>query len=187
MVINKDDIKLENLVVSIGIPRKLDLEELSKKLKDITYDPSNFPGIIYRLNEHRVTALIFSSGKIICTGLKDYNKIEIVSKEIIDNINQALGMDIKREECKITVNNIVATVNLNRQIDLSSLIFLFDNVEYEPEDFPGLILRDDSGITFLIFSTGKVVCTGAKSLEQLIERVNNLAKKLDENKKFSII
>ncbi len=179
MVIGKDDIKLENLVFSINIPERLNLEELSKKLKDVTYDPSNFPGIVYRLNEHRVTALIFSSGKIICTGLKDYNKIEEVSQEIVNNINEALNMNIKREDCKISVNNIVATVNLNKQIDLSSLVFLFDNVEYEPEDFPGLILRDSSGITFLIFSTGKVVCTGAKSLDELVDKINDLVKKIE--------
>ncbi len=178
MIVSKDDIKLENLVVSINLPINLDLEELSKRLGNVSYDPSNFPGIVYRLNEHRVTALIFSSGKVICTGIKKYEKIPEISKEIINSIRNALKLKIKEEDCRIIVNNIVATVNLRMQIDLSSLVLSFDNVEYEPEDFPGLILRDDSGMTFLIFSTGKVVCTGAKSLEQLIDGINSLIKKI---------
>jgi hypothetical protein len=64
------DIQVENIVASSKIDAKLNLEEIAFALENAEYEPEQFPGLVYRINEPRAAALIFSSGKIVCTGAK---------------------------------------------------------------------------------------------------------------------
>ncbi|WP_257788619.1 TATA-box-binding protein [Acidianus manzaensis] len=84
----------------------------------------------------------------------------------------------------ISIENIVATVTLEQQLDLYAMERSVPNVEYDPDQFPGLIFRLESPkVTSLIFKSGKMVVTGAKSTEELIKSVKRIIKTL---KKYGI-
>ncbi len=79
----------------------------------------------------------------------------------------------------IRIENIVATVILDQQLDLNLIESRVPNVSYQPDQFPGLILRlEKPKTTALIFKSGKMVVTGAKSTSQLIDAVKKIIKLL---------
>ena len=74
----------------------------------------------------------------------------------------------KRIDTSFKVENIVASANLKVELDLFNIAMEIDNVEYEPEQFPGAIMRlKEIGTTLLLFKNGKVICSGAKSEAQI--------------------
>ena len=76
---------------------------------------------------------------------------------------------------KITIQNIVASGDLHTNIDLNMAAIIMEYAMYEPEVFPGLIYRmQEPRTVFLIFSTGRIVCTGAKNKEVVREAVLKL-------------
>ena len=81
----------------------------------------------------------------------------------------------------INIENVVATATLHQNIDLNSIVRIFPGVKYRPEQFPGLIYRmDDPKVVILIFSTGKLVCTGAKKEREVHRAVTKLQDTLEE-------
>ena len=77
------------------------------------------------------------------------------------------------------VENIVASANLNVELDLFNIAMEVDNVEYEPEQFPGAIMRlKEIGTTLLLFKNGKVICSGAKSETQIAKSLKSAVKTL---------
>ena len=102
----KWDKKLENLVVSVSIDQKINLEQFAKKAKDIEYDPDHFPGAIYRMKEPRVSALIFSSGKVNCTGARHWDEIPVIVKCLEKKFKEG-GLRPKKVESK--VQNLVVS------------------------------------------------------------------------------
>lgn len=82
----------------------------------------------------------------------------------------------------ITIQNIVASVTLNQRIDLKLIVRKFSHAEYNPKVFPGLVFRLKKPKTAtLIFETGKMVCTGAKSEKEAVQAVNKVTKELKSN------
>ena len=74
------------------------------------------------------------------------------------------------KKIKFEVQNIVASANLNVELDLYAIAREVDNVEYEPEQFPGAILKlKDPKTSLLLFKNGKVICTGAKN-EAMVDK-----------------
>ena len=91
----------------------------------------------------------------------------------------------KRKHVKMNtgfkVENIVASAALGVELDLFSIATNLDNVEYEPEQFPGAIMRLKTiGTTLLLFKNGKVICSGAKSEEQIARSIRKAASILRE-------
>ena len=79
----------------------------------------------------------------------------------------------------VSVENVVASASVDQKIDLVEITKKFAEVEYNPQAFPGLVLRLESPRTAtLIFRTGKMVCTGAKSEEMAIKAVRTVVQKL---------
>jgi transcription initiation factor TFIID TATA-box-binding protein len=140
------------------------------------YDPDRFPGLIYRLKDPKAATLLFSSGKVVCTGTKSLEQVKVAVKKVIAQIEKA-GVKIKKEP-EIEVQNVVATFDLGHNINLSAIALSLglEKVEYEPEQFPGLVFRMDSPkVVLLLFGSGKVVCTGArkpKDVEDAVEKIN---------------
>ncbi|HMF31940.1 MAG TPA: hypothetical protein VKK79_11015, partial [Candidatus Lokiarchaeia archaeon] len=155
------DYKVENVVATVvlEIPEKIDLNILARKFDDVEYNPERFPGLVMRVAEPKATILVFSTGKMVVTGLRQASDADPVVSEVIKRITKA---KISVSNPVITVQNIVASGNLYTPIDLNMAAVVMDNAMYEPEVFPGLIYRmADPKTVFLIFSTGKIVCTGA--------------------------
>ena len=162
--------KTENVVVSANIHRDLPLEKLASKLERAEYNPEQFPGLIYKSDVPKFSALLFSSGKIICTGTKSLKDAKAAIAVIIKRLG-AISIKVTGE-ADIAVQNMVAAVSVGGKLNLNEIVFKFENTEYEPEQFPGLVYHlPDSHITFLLFGTGKIVVTGAKSEKEIIESV----------------
>ena len=143
------------------ITEKIDLNKISRKYEDVEYNPERFPGLIMRINEPKATFLIFTTGKMVITGLRRADDASPGVKKVIKYIKK-VGINVFNPE--ITIVNIVASGDLHTYIDLNMAAVVMENVMYEPEVFPGVIYRMlDPKTVFLIFSTGKVVCTGAKN------------------------
>ena len=160
------DIKIENVVATASLGQKLDLIAIMKVFRNVEYRPKKFPGLVFRLKKPKTATLIFSTGKMVCTGAKSAklarSAIRKVVKELKNNGIIILGKPT------IVIVNIVATANLHGKIDLEMAADIMDNVMYEPEQFPGLIYRmGDPKVVILIFASGKLVCTGGKSAEMV--------------------
>ena len=79
----------------------------------------------------------------------------------------------------VSIENVVASATVNQTVNLNLITQMFPDVEYHPDQFPGLVFRLKSPKTAtLIFSSGKMVCTGAKSEDQAIKAVKNVVQKL---------
>ena len=168
------------MVITVQFADRIDLGKLAGKLpSSAEYFPDNFPGVVYRMKKPRASFLIFSTGKTTCTGtasLKD-------AKEAIKNMLKLLkDMGINVKIPKIVIQNIVASTKLDTRFDIDKMAFALENSEYEPETFPGLVYKMEGSVTFLIFSTGKIVCVGAKSVKDIKESFDRLVKKLREIK-----
>ncbi|RLG58113.1 MAG: TATA-box-binding protein [Candidatus Hydrothermarchaeota archaeon] len=172
-------INVENVVASTSLGQKFDLELITMSMDRVEYEPEQFPGLVYHLDDPKAAALIFGSGKIVCTGAKSIEEAEIAIKRIVEKIREA-GIDIKQEP-KIIVQNVVATANLGVELNLDAIAIGLENTEYEPEQFPGLVYRmKDPKVVLLLFGSGKIVCTGAKSIEDAERAATKVREKLEE-------
>jgi len=154
-------VSIENVVSSASVNQRVDLLEIVKRFTNVSYDPKQFPGLVFRLKNPKIAALIFGSGKMVCTGAKSEEQSFRAVRTVV-NILREGGIDIKGEPT-IEVQNIVASVNLGESIDLEKAAEVLPHSMYEPEQFPGLIYRmQDPKVVILLFASGKLVCTGAK-------------------------
>jgi len=176
------EITIQNIVASTIFAEKLDLDLIAQSLEEAEYEPEQFPGLIYRLKDPKTATLLFRSGKANCTGAKN---IEDVRKTINIIAGRLIKIDIKdvyeNKDLKITVQNMVATANLEGELNLNEVAMGLglDNIEYEPEQFPGLVYRiKEPKVVMLIFSSGKIVCTGGRKTEDISVAVEKLSKEL---------
>ncbi len=173
--------KVVNIVATVvtEIDDEIDLNQIIQKVSNVEYHPDRFPGLIMRLENPHATLLIFSSGKMVITGLRKTTDANLAAQQAIEKM-QNIGIKIKNP--KITIQNIVATSSLNVNVDLNMLTIMMDNVMYEPEVFPAAIYKmQDPKVVFLIFSSGKIVCLGAKVKETIDEAIPILIKQLSES------
>jgi transcription initiation factor TFIID TATA-box-binding protein len=70
VILAKPEIQIQNIVSSAGLGGRIDLEKTTYSLKRTMYEPEQFPGLIYRMDDPKVVILIFASGKLVCTGAK---------------------------------------------------------------------------------------------------------------------
>ncbi len=176
---SKENIEVVNIVVSTSLEHDIPLEKMAASLSNTEYNPEQFPGLVIRIREPKTSALIFSSGKVVCTGARSMEKVEQSIDKIIKSLKK-IGIEIKIKP-EINVQNIVASGNIGMDLNLNVLAMKLENTEYEPEQFPGLVYKlDEAKATFLLFSNGKIVCTGTKSedeVELAVERlIQNLKK-----------
>jgi len=162
-----------NIVVSAALGHDIPLEKMAATLSNTEYNPEQFPGLVIRIKEPKTSALIFSSGKIVCTGGRTLDDVRQSIRKIMKSLEK-INVKIK-EEPEIHVQNIVASGSIGMDLNLNFLAMRLDNTEYEPEQFPGLVFKmPKAKATFLLFSNGKVVCTGTKSKEQLDQVLDQL-------------
>ncbi|TFG18884.1 MAG: TATA-box-binding protein [Promethearchaeota archaeon] len=172
--------KIENVVatVTLDIEEKIDLNVIARRYADVEYNPERFPGLVMRIDKPKATILVFSTGKMVVTGMRRADEAEGVVKKVIHRIKKA---KIEVSNPVITIQNIVASGDLHTSIDLNLAAVVMEFAMYEPEVFPGLIYRmQDPKTVFLIFSTGRIVCTGGKTKEIVAEAVKKLSYEVRE-------
>jgi transcription initiation factor TFIID TATA-box-binding protein len=180
---------------------KLNLAELALTCRNTEYNPKRFSACIMRLRgsdmfpNMRTTGLIFGNGKIVITGSKSEAQGFYSAKQFAKIIRKLgyrfLNEDSLRSDFK--VHNVVATVSLNHLIRLDGLATDTDHklfVSYEPEIFAGLIYRmaipdAQYRVVLLIFVTGKIVLTGAKSIKDCETALERMIPFIDPYKTIS--
>ena len=178
----KKEIKLQNIVATCSLGKDVPLIKLAETLPNTEYNPEQFPGLVMRIKEPKTSALIFSSGNIVCTGAKSMKKVKESIQVIIKNVAK-VGVKVTTKP-QIKVQNMVASGDIGIALNLNQLAMQLDNTEYEPEQFPGLVYKlAGTRATFLLFSNGKIVCTGTRSEDKLREAVDKLVQILKKKKK----
>lgn len=165
--------KLQNIVSTVNLDCKLNLKKIALHARNAEYNPKRFAAVIMRIREPRTTALIFSSGKMVCTGAKSEEESKIAARKYA-RIVQKLGFKVKFQDFKI--QNMVGSCDVKFPIRLEGLVLTHSQFSsYEPELFPGLIYRMvKPRIVLLIFVSGKVVLTGAKVKQEILEAFENI-------------
>lgn len=165
--------QLQNIVSTVNLGCKLDLKKIALQARNAEYNPKRFAAVIMRIREPRTTALIFSSGKMVCTGAKSEEQSRLAARKYA-RIVQKLGFDAKFLDFKI--QNMVGSCDVKFPIRLEGLVLTHSQFSsYEPELFPGLIYRMvKPRIVLLIFVSGKVVLTGAKVRSEIYEAFDNI-------------
>lgn len=175
------EIRVVNIVVSASLGHDIPLEKMAATLSNTEYNPEQFPGLVIRIKEPKTSALIFSSGKIVCTGARSLDKVTESLKKIIKSLEK-INVKIKHVP-EFQIQNIVAAGSVGMDLNLNVLAMRLDNTEYEPEQFPGLVYKmPEVKATFLLFSNGKIVCTGTKSEAEVHNALDKLIEKLKKVK-----
>ncbi|XP_005184927.1 uncharacterized protein LOC101898371 [Musca domestica] len=176
--------QLQNIVSTVNLYCKLDLKKIALHARNAEYNPKRFAAVIMRIREPRTTALIFSSGKMVCTGAKSEDDSRLAARKYA-RIIQKLGFPAKFLDFKI--QNMVGSCDVKFPIRLEGLVLTHCNFSsYEPELFPGLIYRMvRPRIVLLIFVSGKVVLTGAKVRNEIYEAFDKIFPILKKFKKQS--
>ena len=172
-------IEIQNVVASTTIGAELALQSVAMDLPEAEYDPDTFHGIIYRLPDAPATALLFRTGEIICTGAPSVAAVHEALAGVFDQLRE-LGLPIT-DDPEIVIQNVVASGDLGVPLNLTAIAVELglDNVEYEPEQFPGLIYRlDEPAVVMLVFGTGKVVVTGGKRPADAVTAIETITSRL---------
>jgi transcription initiation factor TFIID TATA-box-binding protein len=146
-------------------------------------NPQTIPRSVKRFNGAKVplpgsTCLLFRNGAITIVGVKSFKEAEKIPHYLECLFpNAALAEPLK-------ICNMVATTNAHTTVDLRKLYELVRNdslVTYTPETFPGMKISVRSNLVAIVFHTGKIVITGAKSTEDLAyaeDKILNIIKQI---------
>jgi len=172
-------LKVQNIVATTSLGKPISLTKLARTQSNTEYNPETFPGLILRVKKPKSAVLVFTSGNLVCTGTKSIGQVKQVIETVIKQLKK---MNVKiTEKPKINVQNIVASGSIDIMLNLNILALELENTEYEPEQFPGLVYKlIEPTATFLLFSNGKLVCTGTKNKKQLEDSMKQLIKNIKE-------
>ena len=175
-----ESLKIENIVASGAIADTIDLDLISSKIDNCELNTKRFPGAVYRITDPKIASLIFSSGKVVLTGIRNKEALDKGLKIIISNMVD-VGVECY-DKPKVAITNIVCSYNIGKYINLNKVVITLnlENIEYEPEQFPGLVYRiQEPKIVALLFSSGKIILTGGKNMEDIKLGLDFLEQKLD--------
>lgn len=174
------NVEIQNVVAVGSLDQKIDLLSIMKAFLNVEYRPKKFPGLVFRLKRPKTATLIFTSGKMVCTGAKSAKLAHSAIKKVVRELKKE-GIIILGTP-KIKVENMVASADIHGKVDLEYASMVLDNIMYEPEQFPGAVYRmAEPKVVILIFSSGKLVITGAKREEHVYEAAEKIHGILLEN------
>lgn len=173
-------LKIENIVMAGSIAGSLDIEYIADKLDGCVLNKKKFPGAVYHMKEPKMVALLFSSGKIALTGITNRDDFQ---KGLDNLIRQVNGLGIRTSAVPdVSIKNMVCSYNTGLYINLNKVIITlkYEKIEYEPEQFPGLVYRiSDPKIVALLFTSGKIILTGGKNIDDVKSAIDQLREKLE--------
>jgi len=179
MARDKTSLKVQNIVATASLGKEVPLVKLARLNPNTEYNPDTFPGLVLRIKKPKSAVLVFNSGNLVCTGTKSLAQVREVINQVIKEVKKVKV--IVTTKPKINVQNIVASGAIEWDLNLNLLSLELENTEYEPEQFPGLVYKlEKPTATFLLFSNGKLVCTGTKNKAQLDESIARLNQNVKE-------
>ena len=160
--------QLVNIVATVEMEKPFDLDEILAKLPDV--ERAHF-WVKAKIPPYNKYTAFYGSGKFLVTGAKSEDELTDVANNVVDYI-QKYGIDNTIKN--ININNRVYMDQLDFEVDLEKLIVELNDYDasYEPEQFPGMNFKDQYGLTYLLFGSGKITITGVKSLDNLEEHIN---------------
>lgn len=177
------------LVSAVGggrLTRELDLDQLATDLRaeNIQHEPSKYHGIIARFSEDEPAVLIYRSGSFSVSGAESldqlkgtFNRFEMEMQRLLGEVEYETPFEIRNlvHRTQIPVENTGGSLNLNAL----AIGLQVENVEYEPEQFPGLMYRppDIPGL-FLIFASGALVSTGHSDPDTAVTGLNQVSERV---------
>src|SRR3989338_2765113 len=114
-------IRIENIVASVSLNVVIPLEKIVRKMEGMEYEPEQFPGLVYRMEKPKAAALIFGSGKIVCTGARSVTDVKAVFKKVV-SIVQSVRVRVPKTY-KTQIENIVASARLDAKLNLDGIAF----------------------------------------------------------------
>ncbi|MDI6806387.1 MAG: TATA-box-binding protein [Candidatus Aenigmarchaeota archaeon] len=175
--------RIENIVASTTFETEIPLEKIVSKYEDVEYEPEQFPGAVYRIRKPRAAALIFGSGKIVCTGARSIRDVKTVLKKVARMVKSVRVKVPKKYE--VQIENIVASAKFDARLNLDKIAYGFESAEYEPEQFPGLVYRMTTPkVAFLLFTSGKIICTGVSNVKDVKRSIEKLSNELERISAF---
>ncbi len=166
--------QVQNVVMTAKIAKSLNLLKINKRVEGAVYEPGKFPAL--RLKRFGSGFLLYSSGSIVCTGSKSPEDAKKRVNLLIDLLNDNDVETSKRPTME--VRNIVASVDLKKELRLHELAYVMEESEYNPEAFPGMKVRY-AGTRILVFRTGKAIVPGLRTLDEVSKTIKWLEKKLE--------
>lgn len=173
-------INVSNITASFDLEGEYDRTRLAEDLKNAEYDPNKHRSLIFRSSHiGNFTILLPPSGRVSIAGAKSAEDIHDGISEFLSELN---SLGINPDHSQVQVENIVATADLGRQINLEKAILVLglELTEYEPEQFPGVIYRQENGPVTLIFHNGKMVITKADTYEAILEGYHHVRRELND-------
>ncbi|SFC32379.1 TATA binding protein of transcription factor TFIID [Halobiforma haloterrestris] len=178
------NVEIANVVGSGDLHAELDLEALEEDLSTpyLEYDPSNYHGLYVRVEKDGPLITVYRSGKYIISGCSSYDELNDTNEMFLRRLAE-LGVINEGADTQFAVQNIVCTASLGEDVDLNvlSIGLGLESVEYEPEQFPGLIYRPSSmDAVLLTFANGKIVVTGSNDWEAANAAFEHLKSKVQK-------
>ena len=172
-------INIQNVVATGTMNQKVDLNAIVKGYPGAEYRPEQFPGLVFRLKRPKTATLIFSSGKMVCTGARSGKDSRRAIMKVVKELKKGGVIILSKPDVKVV--NVVASAILGGKVDLERTVVAIRRTMYEPEQFPGLIYRmDKPKVVILIFASGSLVITGAKKEQDVYDAVHKLHEILEE-------
>jgi transcription initiation factor TFIID TATA-box-binding protein len=174
-------VEIENVVATADLNQHLNLDAILEVTPGAKYNPQRFPGLVYKIKRPRTTTLLFTSGKMVCTGAKTTRSAKRTIEQVVSNLRDNGIVIIGKPDTEI--QNIVGSADLQGSIDLENVAERLFKTMYEPEQFPALIYRmSEPKAVILVFANGKIVCTGVKTEADLYLAIERLRDTLQLNK-----
>ena len=176
----KPQVEIQNVVATADLNQRLALAAILEVTPGATFNPERFAGLVYKLKKPKTTTLLFSSGKMVCTGAKSIRAAKTAIARIISEL-KGNGVIIIANPT-VEIENVVASGDLYGTIDLENVAERLFRTMYEPEQFPGLVYRmTKPAAVLLVFASGKIVCTGTKTETDVNLAVEKLLDTLELN------
>lgn len=174
-------LRIENVVAKARLGGPFDLPELANRLREVDYRPERFMGLVVRVPEGH--ALVFEDGGVVVTGARGVEEALVQLEHVRELLAQADAETTGVEG--FTVRNLVVSTDMGGVLPLDQLALAFseEEVEYNPEEFPGLLMHlKEPRLTLLVFQSGKVVATGSDDMVAVEEALQGLHQELDQKR-----
>lgn len=171
-----------NVVGTVDFQQRIALRPLADSLSEreeinrVDYDPSELHLIHSWLLENDIYVAFYKNGTCTITGVGTLSKFYEVSDTVANVIDDIVDLNI---EPVVDLINIVSTAEIQNLPSLESVAIGLglEQIEYEPEQFPALIYRGEDAV-LLIFSSGKIVCTGLTNLSETSSAIDEITEKI---------
>ena len=175
--------ELVNVVGGGDLNREVRLDQLYNDLTapTVRYNPESFSALYVKFQDSGPAVMVFSSGKYNIAGAKSVESLKSASDFLLNNLS-GLGIEINQSDVEVEVRNRVYVDDCGFELDLEILLpdLGFENTEYEPEIFPGIMYRPSSGGLLIIFRSGKVMVTGLSDPQRSKNTIRRVKTRISE-------